>query len=112
MKSLQSKLKTFGEGLAQVAGSRTYHYFRPQQEPPFTVWAENGEDGSFDANNHKMEQQIHGTIDYFTKTEWDPTVDAIQEYLNTLEGCGWNLLSVQHEDETGLIHYEWEWWLI
>lgn len=112
MKSLQSKLQTFGEGLAQTAGTRTYHFFRPQQEPPFTVWAEDGEDGSFDANNHKQEQQIHGTIDYFTKTEWDPVVDAIQEYLNTLEGWGWNLLSVQHEDETGLIHYEWEWWLM
>lgn len=112
MKSLQSKLQAFGEGLAQVAGSRTYHYFRPQQEAPFCVWAEDGEDGSFDANNHKQEQQIHGTIDYFHAEEWDPAVDEIQDYLNGIDHCGWRLLSVAQEDETGLIHHEWEWWVI
>ena len=34
-------------------------------------------------------------------------MDLIQEALNTSEGVGWVLSSVQYEDETNLIHYEW-----
>lgn len=111
MMSLQSKLRGFGEGLAEVTGPSTYHYFRPQLDPPFTIWAEDGEDGSFNANNHKQEQQIHGTTDYYTQEEFDPIVDAIQEYLNAICGCGWKLLSVQYEEETNTQHFEWEWFL-
>lgn len=105
----QVDLKTFGEGLASVV-TNTYHYWRPIKRLPYAIWAEDSEDGSFDTNNRKANQQIHGVLDYFTKTEYDPTIDAIQNYLNSLNDFGWRLDSVQYEDENGIIHYGWEWW--
>lgn len=109
MKSFQTALESFGAGLARVC--KAYHYWRPKLDPPFCVWAEDGEDDSFSSDNRKQEQQIHGTVDYFTKKEYDPTVDAIQSYLNSLDDFGWRLNSVQYEDETNLIHFEWEFWI-
>lgn len=108
--SLQSKMATIQRALVQVTPN-TYHYWRASVTPPYLIWAEDGEDGSFDADNKKREQQIHGTADYFTRTEFDATVDGIQNALANIS-CGWRLRSVQYEDETGLIHYEWEWWVI
>lgn len=109
MKSLQEILKEFGTGLAQAV-QPCFHYWRIKEEAPYCVWQEDGEDNSFHAGNRKTEQQIHGTVDYFTRTEYDPALDAVQSYLETLDDFGWRLLSVQFEDETNLIHYEWEWW--
>ena len=77
-------------------------------QPPFLVWAETGETTSFDADNGKREQSIEGTADYYTLTEYDSTIDAIQNAVNTL-GCGWVLANVEYEDETKLIHYSWTW---
>ena len=116
MISLQTKLEAFGSGLAAAvegaAGGDCYHYFRPQLDPPFAVWAEDGEDNSLNADNKKAEQEIHGTTDYYTKTEYDPVVDVIQEYFNGLDHFGWRLLNVNYDDETNTIHFEWEWWII
>lgn len=117
MTSLQNKLETFGAGLAAAIEAEdlpaeVYHYFRPQMNPPFAIWAEDGEEDSLEVNNKKAEQQIHGTTDYFTKTEYDPAVDCIQGYFESLENFGWKLQMVDYEDETHTIHFEWEWWLI
>ena len=111
MKSLQAILKDFGTGLAGVV-TPCYHYWRMKEEVPYCIWQEGAEDGSFHAGNRKTEQKIHGTVDYFTRTEYDSALDRIQEYFESLEDFGWALLSVQYEDETNIIHYEWEWWKI
>ena len=110
MKSLQNNLKKIQEALVSVTAN-CYHYWRAKATPPYLIWAEDMEDNSFSAGNHKEEQQIHGTADYFTKTEYDATIDSIQTALNGI-ACGWRLNSVQYEEDTGLIHYEWEWWVI
>lgn len=111
MMSLQSKLQRIGEALAEVV-DHTYHYWRQKMSAPFLVWAEDGEDTSFNADDRKQEQKIHGTADYFTKDEFDPNVDAVQECFENMDDITWRLNSVQYEDETNLIHYEWEWWAI
>lgn len=88
---------------------KTYHY-----EPPddvtgnYIVWAEDGEGGSVRADNELQEQVITGTIDYFTKTEYDSNYSSIQTALNTAE-ISFRLNSIQREKETGYIHYEWVW---
>lgn len=66
---------------------------------------EDGDNG-FEADDLKAEQAISGTVDYFTKTEHDIAFDYIQGVLNAY-GAAWYLNSVQYEDDTGLIHYEW-----
>lgn len=108
MRSLQNRLKKIGEELAEATGAKTYHYHAPNRpEAPYVVWAEDGEgDGSFHADTKKAEQNIHLYIDYFTLTEFDPAVDAIQELIQY--SPEWRLNDVMYEDETNLIHYVWE----
>lgn len=106
---MMSKLLKIRDALNSIEGLKVYHYWRPRLEAPFCVWAEEGEGDSIWTNNHKQEQVITGTIDYFTLTEYDPMVDAIQEQLNQIETLGWNLSAVLYETDTNLIHYSWDW---
>lgn len=108
--TLQNKLQQIGQTLAGVT-QKTYHYFRPVKDAPCLIWYETGEDNSFNADNHKAEQRITGTVDCFTKTEFDPLLDEVQTALDSL-GLTWSLDSVQYEDETNLIHYSWNWGVI
>lgn len=110
MMSMQNKLKTVRDALLTVT-DKCYHYRRSGSiKTGYIVWAEDSEDGSFDGDNRKGEQQIHGTIDYFTLIEFDPVVDAVQNALNAA-GIGFRVNSVQYEDDTNLIHYEWDFWV-
>ena len=109
MKSVNEKLKRFRDEMNTLPTDNVFHYKRPgKNKTQYVVWQEDGSgtDGWF--NNHMGEQQIHGTIDLFTLQEYDILVDEIQERLNRLS-AGWSLQLVQYEDETNLIHYEWEW---
>lgn len=107
MMSLQSKLRQIGEAFATV-NANCFHYWRPVTTVPCLIWAETGEENSFNTDNHKTEQNIAGTVDLFTKTEFDPLVDDVQSVLDGL-GVAWSLSSVLYEDETKMIHYTWEW---
>ena len=62
----------------------------------------------FTADNKTAEHALTGTVDYFSKQEYDPAPDAIESTLSGL-GLIWELNSVQYEDETELIHHEWTW---
>ena len=104
--TLQQKLESLVSAYTAIT-PKVYHYLRPKLVPPFIVWQEDGENG-FDAGNIKAEQAITGSTDYFTQQESDPIIDQIQTAHNNL-GIPWALNSVQYEDETNLIHYEWRW---
>ena len=104
--SLQNRLRYIGAALAQV--TTACHYWRPNLAPPFLVWAEESSEDFF-ANGRNAEQKIAGTVDFYTKTEFDPTIDAIQEKMEEI-GLTYTIDSVQYEDETNLIHYSWNWW--
>lgn len=110
MRSLQKSLKSLRDILKTVSvPDKVYHYEKPSNvKPPYIVWQEDGESAQFGADNRKAEQQIHGTIDCYTQTEYDPLLDEIQGALNAADWVGWGLTSVQYEDTTKLIHYEWE----
>lgn len=104
--TLQAKLRTLYEPFCEMECD-VLHFTR-QSSFPYVVWSEDGEDGSFNAGNRKAEQTITGTVDLFTKTEFDPLADEVQSILDE-EGVAWSLASVQYEDETNLIHYQWRW---
>jgi len=111
MKSMQNNLMRVRDAMLTV-DVPCYHYRRPAEvQKQYIVWQEDSEGDSFDASNVKQEQQIHGTTDYFTQTEFDTAVDAIQNAFNAAE-IGFRLNRVEYEDETRLIHYEWEWWVV
>lgn len=82
------------------------HYEAMDKTDKYCVWAEDGEYSSLEADDYKAGQMVEGTIDYFTKDEDDPNIEAFQEAFNAAR-IGWNLNSVQYEDETQFIHYEW-----
>lgn len=105
MTSLQSKLRQLGEAFAELT-PHSVHYYRRPTAFPFLIWQESGEGESFHGDNHKHEQSIAVTVDVFTKTEFDPLLDAVQDTLEEL-GVPWSLNSVQYEDDINLIHYEW-----
>ena len=104
---LQEYLKQMGSAFATVT-TKCYHYWRTNKQPPYIVWAETGEDESFNADNQKHEQRIIGVVDLWTKQEYDPLIDDVQDVLRDL-GVTWSLASVLYEDETNLIHYQWNW---
>ena len=89
----------------------TFHYFATKKPNKYIVWAEDTEANSSHADNHKTNQVIQGTIDYFTKMEFDPNFDLIQEKLNSID-ITWKLNSIQFEELTGYIHYEWVWEMV
>ena len=106
--SLQSRLESIGAALAEIT-HHCYHYWRsaPKGVKKYIVWAEDGEQNSFNADNHKVRQALTGTVDFFTLEEYDAIIDEIQDTLEGIEGLSWNLNSVQYEEDTKFIHYEW-----
>lgn len=83
-----------------------FHYYAMKKPDQYIVWAESSEGDSLEADNRKEEQSLEGYIDYFTKSDKDPNVEAIQRALKSAE-ISFFLNSVQHEEETGYIHFEW-----
>jgi len=104
------KLSDIRDALLQVLPD-VFHYEAWAKPDKYIVWAEDTEADSLNADDKKEEQVLQGTIDYFTKTEYDPNFDLIQEKLNSVD-LAWRLNSIQHEEETGYIHYEWIWEMI
>lgn len=87
--------------------TKVYHYIPPQTVTgSYIVWAEDSQSESVWADDKMQAQTIQGTVDYFTKTENDTNVDLIQSALNDAE-ISFRLSSIQHEADTGYIHYEW-----
>lgn len=102
----QQRLKQIGE-VHKAVIPNVYHYFRSQLPPPYGIWQEVGS-VQYDANNTAAESAISGSTDYFTKEEFDPVVDGIMKAFRESKFL-WRLESVQYEEETGLIHYEFVW---
>lgn len=106
---MQSKLKSIREVLKKITDN-VWHYEAMDQPDKYIVWAEDSEGNSVEGDNKKINQSIRGTIDYFTKEEFDQNVDKIQEALRE-KGISFYLNSVQNESEydsgSGYVHYEW-----
>ena len=108
--SLQS-IKKIRDALLQT-GIPAHHYEAPKKsKAPYLVWAEEGADTAWSGDNKIRRQTINGTVDFFTLQEFDPRADQVQEALGQAQ-IPYRLLSIQKEEDTGLIHYEWEWEII
>lgn len=109
---LTDKLKHVRDILLEVSDN-LYHYRYPTDEEKkslghWLVWQEDSENNALHADNSKGEQSLHGTIDLYTLIEYDALIDDIQDVLNKSPYIIWRLNSVSYEDDTNLIHYEWE----
>lgn len=86
--------------------NKAYHYHAPEKvSAPYIVWAEDSS-VDFEADNHHGEFAFQGTIDLYTLDDEDPLFNGIVNGLNGTRAA-WYLNSVQYEEETALIHYEW-----
>lgn len=87
---------------------RCYHYYAmPGTTPPYIVWAEDG-DNDLSADNVHAERCFEGTVDLFTREEGDDLIKAVPSALEGI-GAAYYLNSVQYEEDTGLLHFEWVW---
>lgn len=82
------------------------HYEAVNETDRYIVWAEDNEFNDFSVNNFKNGQTVEGTIDYFTKHEDDENIEKIPLALNKAK-IYWKINSIQYEEETQFIHYEW-----
>lgn len=96
------------QNLLLTIGVPVYHYEAHKEKGNYIVWAEDNQSNAGYADNHMTTQCLQGTIDYFTKTEFDPNFELIQKKLISAD-IAWRLNSIQHEKDTGYIHYEWVW---
>lgn len=60
----------------------------------------------FEANGIHTERGTEGTVDLFTRDPTDAPRNAVEAVLNS-EGIAWSLNTIQFENDTGYIHYEW-----
>jgi hypothetical protein len=86
--------------------NKVYHFDATGAKGNYIVWAEDGQFDSLWADGAMREQTITGTIHYFTKIEFDLNFNAIQTALSNAE-ISYSLNSIQFEEDTRYIHYEW-----
>jgi len=89
-----------------TVGAPLKHYDGTGTTGNYIVWAEDGQAGSVWADGKMTDQAISGTVDYFTKTEYDTNVEKIQTALGSI-GLSYRLNSIQYETATKYIHFEW-----
>lgn len=87
------------------------HYEAFKETDQYIVWAEDGQGASLYADGVMKNQSVTGTVDYFTSVEGDENYNKIQDALKNAE-IPFKLNSIQYEEDTGYIHYEWVWEMI
>jgi len=75
---------------------------------PRIIWMHGAETTGMHKDNRKAVQVVSGAVYYFTRLEYDPVVDGIQEALTGIAGLGWRLSEVE-VSEDGVWFYAWDW---
>lgn len=109
--TISEKLLIVKTILTSVAGDLVYHYRRPAGLKRYVIWQEDAEDSSLFANDKREELCLTGTVDLFTQNEFDSLIDNLQEAFDSSSRVSTRIESVTYEDETGLIHYAWTFWV-
>lgn len=92
-----------------VLPGKVYHYEPPDGEkPPYIVWAEDSEGNTLYADDKRAEVVQQGTIDLFTKKEYDPIKGQIETALDEAGICFW-YNGAYFDNDTKIIHHEWIW---
>lgn len=92
---------------AHTAVTSDVSHYEKLKSDRYFVWQEEAADDLIAENRH-AERVVRGTTDLFTKIELDPWAEQLEAALDAGR-IAWTLNSVQYEEETGFIHYEWVW---
>lgn len=77
----------------------------------YFVWQEEGR-ADLEAGNRHIETAVRGTTDLFTKTEFDPWAEELEDAFDEAGCIAWYRNSTQYEEDTGFWHIEWVWRVI
>ncbi|MEG1106503.1 MAG: hypothetical protein RSD63_08695 [Eubacterium sp.] len=102
MKLQLTKVK---EALLTVTNN-VYHQCANGASGNYIVWQEDSAGETMFGNGNMEERAIEGTIDFFTKNEFDKKIEAIEKAL-TQGSVFFKLNAIQFEEDTGYTHYEW-----
>lgn len=96
------------ENALNATGLLFEHYaWSPAPNSDYGAWAEDGAH-DLEADGGHAEQAMTGTVDYFTRDATGACKAVIETALENA-GCAWYLNSVQYENDTGYVHWEWVW---
>lgn len=95
------------EALRQTGIPLAEYAWDVRPETDYLVITIDSEANSLEADDKKVNQAPQGTIDLFSMHNDRETMQTVQNVLNTFDGCAWYLNSVQYEDDTRLLHWEW-----
>lgn len=94
---------------AALDSTRIPFAFAAWSEAPSGDYGVYTPDGANDleADDTHAEKAIAGTVDYFTRSDGGTAKALIETALDTVEGLAWQLNSVQYENDSGYLHFEW-----
>ena len=75
----------------------------------YGVYAEDGAD-QFQANNRYGEHIMRGSVDWYTRSDDERGRNQIETLFKTIqetECFAWYLNTIQYENDTHFLHYEW-----
>lgn len=96
--------------MAHLAVTDQVSHAQRMSSDRYFVWQEEGSTDLIADGKHK-EKVFSGTTDLFTKQEFDPWKEALEQSFDESE-ISWELSSVQFEEDTGFWHYEWLWQVV
>lgn len=85
------------------------HYGWSKERLPsgnYVVYAEDSAN-DFMADEIHGERATEGTVDLFTRNYAQDAAAPVEAVLESLPGVAWRLNSVQFEEDTRYVHYEW-----
>ena len=74
----------------------------------YVVWQEDGS-RSLPADDRHTARVVTGSVDLYTKLEFDPWGDQIAAALDAAEGIAFEEIGADFEEETGFWHRSWDW---
>lgn len=78
-----------------------------KQSPPYICYLPDGAD-SLKTDNKSGSKKLTGSVHLFSKDPSDPLVNRLETALNICE-CAWGFDAIQHEEDTKLWHWSWNW---
>lgn len=106
--STRNPIQELKDALISV-GIPLSHGWAHKAKAPYLVWREDGGGDPLKANGKTAEHPIRGTVHLFEPEDLEESkYHKVERALNSIE-CAWDLSSIQHEQETGLVHFEWSW---
>lgn len=92
---------------AHVAVTESVRHAERLSSDRYFVWMEDGSN-DLTADDVHAEKAVTGRTDLYTKIEFDPWVEEIEESFDRLGISVVRVLS-EYEDETRFYHHSWDW---